>query len=144
VTVDDDQLVLVRSLVTRTNRNKLIQVDLKLPHPELTVKKKYVNRVSGGTIWTYKVNEDDHDTKIVFGSDLGDWFASRPALRRAPVFHEIYGVPYCQYTYATELRCKNTRAPGEVGGWNKDPTHVRFYFADKDVALLFKLTWAGL
>jgi hypothetical protein len=130
----------VLSLLTRAARDKLTTVDLALPHPELVIKKKQVRRGNSSS-WVYKANEQDDDVIVLLMPDMGLWLDERA--KRAPVFHDIYGKPDHLYTYGIELRCKNTRAPGEVGGWSKEPTHARFYFVSKDLALLFKLTWGG-
>jgi len=137
----DDREKLVRGLLTKAARDRLTQVELALPHSQVEVHKKAISHNSQN-LWVYKINEEDDNEDIYLRSDMADWLEAHG--KKAPVFHDIYGRPEAHYTWGVELRTKNTRGYGQVGGWIKDPTHVRFYFTDATVAMLFKLTWGGV
>lgn len=136
---DGTRAMKVLDLITRANFNKLIQVELKLPHAEIVIQKQKVK--SGGKVWTYDPGQPTPDDVVLFMPDMGIWFDEHD-LNRAPDHTKLYG-DHSPYQYATELRIKNVRGHGNVGGWIKEATHVRFYFKDKKAAMLFKLTWGG-
>ena len=106
---------------------RLTSVLLPLPHNQLVLNTKA--RESAPEI--------EH---LLFMPDMGLWFADH-ALNRAPNATDVW--QGSGYHFATERRTINRRGYGSVGGWIKNTTHVKFFFLDKQTAMLFKLTWGG-
>lgn len=110
-----------------TKQSDLIRVVLKLPHDQL--------------VMNMRAREEAPEIQhCLFMPELCDWI-HHYRLNQAPDIVHILKIP--DYDFSIERRIHNMRGYGSVGGWVKKTTHVNFYFRDKRIAILFKLTWGG-
>jgi hypothetical protein len=108
-------------------RKQCIPVDVPVPHLHLI-------------ITTHTKSNDMPYSRVVFEQELFEWFEERKLIR-AKEHSLIWTQPDNQYDYGTDLRIKAQREPGRRDPWDREATHVRFWFRDKQVAMMFKLTW---